>query len=492
MLPTLIVGCGNSSTEIGNPNTDVDANPGTPDGSPSPPRPNWFLASKGTLNDVVVDMAVDSEGCTVIVGYFESRKLELGGRSVFAGESDLDPEIDAFIAKISNTGEVMWMKAFGSRPTANNVFFDGFSGVAIDSHNNIVAVGSFSSTSISIGGTQLTGGGSMIAKFDPAGEVVWATSTTVPSLSAAYDVAIAQQDNILIAGSGQLGYVAIVAKLSPEGSLVWSHSGTSISEGTYFPAQATLIAVDSDDSIRVAGTFMGIQFNLSTATAFNEDEASGFETEESSDIFFAKFSASGEPLWMRNLGAEKTFLAEDTPISLVMGNDGEAFLSAQIAFSVITLPNRVVEPSDFDFGLVSKWDTNGNLVWGDGVHAGGCSSAYARRTNNLAISCTYTEPSEFRGSPLTMQSYANAKFLIAKLSPGAATDLAAIHKSDGNFGGPSQQLAGKILMDGDNQVVFTGVFSSDTWTLANHSATNTTPNTGMTPRFDFVVSRMPL
>src|SRR3989338_2405651 len=69
---------------------------------------DWLAGSNGNFASEALDVAVDGNGNSVVIGYF-SGQLQFTDSSVQAasGFSDI------FLAKYSSTGQLLWLKKFG-------------------------------------------------------------------------------------------------------------------------------------------------------------------------------------------------------------------------------------------------------------------------------------------------------------------------------------------------------------------------------------------
>ena len=110
---------------------------------------------------------MDRSGNVIVAGYFRNN-CNLGGGTV----TSLGAE-DCFIVKYSSTGGFVWSRRFGS--TGGDAIY----GMALDSSDNVVVVGTFNG-SVDFGGTLLTSAGSadiFVAKYSTTGGLLWANAS---------------------------------------------------------------------------------------------------------------------------------------------------------------------------------------------------------------------------------------------------------------------------------------------------------------------------
>src|SRR5690606_12673655 len=114
-------------------------------------------------------IAVDREQNVYVAGYFaDTSGFNLPDNIVSNGASDI------FIAKLDATGATLWVKSLGG------IGDDAAFGIQLDSANNIYVTGYISEeVDFNPGGTPYTLTATyatdiFVAKFDSAGQVVWA------------------------------------------------------------------------------------------------------------------------------------------------------------------------------------------------------------------------------------------------------------------------------------------------------------------------------
>lgn len=128
----------------------------------------------GSEDDLIRDMAVDSEGNILVTGDTLSENFPVTNDAyqiTFAGgEQDVHTVSgDAFVAKFSSLGELLWASYLGGSSN------DGGTGVHVDSEDNIYVVGVTNSLNFPVTGGENAHGGSdgFITKFTPEGSLVF-------------------------------------------------------------------------------------------------------------------------------------------------------------------------------------------------------------------------------------------------------------------------------------------------------------------------------
>ncbi len=179
-------------------------------------------------------IAVDRASNIYITGTYWNSIIQIGP-NVLHNSSYKKDEI--FFAKYDSSGNVIWAKSFGGN------FDDDATGL-VQANDMIYLTGSFNSTTISFGSAMLTYQSSMpldslnvtfIAKFDTAGNNIWAKNSVGCSMPLA--IAADHSNNIYVGGeiydtsyvsfgldtlkNYSLRWGGFIAKYNPQGDVTW-------------------------------------------------------------------------------------------------------------------------------------------------------------------------------------------------------------------------------------------------------------------------------
>lgn len=254
----------------------------------------WSKAYGGTSSDVIVqNIALDSSGNVVVIGYFTGAVNFGGGVLTSAGGNDI------FLAKYSGaTGAHVWSKRFG------NTQDDAGYGVAVDEFGNVIVTGGFKG-SVDFGGGALVAYASsadfFVAKYTASGTHQWSKRVTNTGDDYGYSVVTDGSGDILLTGyfSGKIDFGGgvltsaglfdiFVVKYSGAGTHVWSKRLGSTQDDFGYG-----IDVDGSGNVMVTGAFKGsVDFGggLLSSVALQ-------------DIFLAKYSGTdGTHQWSRRFG----------------------------------------------------------------------------------------------------------------------------------------------------------------------------------------------
>lgn len=319
--------------------------------------PGDFAAwNSGEGNISPISVKIDPQGNLIVGGYFSS-SITVGG--VVINSAGLD---DVFLFKFSPSGQLIWYKTFGG---ANN---DQGAGIAIDPAGNIYLTGGFASLSLTIGATVLTNVAAghfdlFLAKFDPAGNLLWANSAGGNGDDLILDVGLDASGNAYLGGFsgsdlwaygpnlifGSLGDRNILlAKYNAAGTVIWSRSAGGAAE-----ERIQRLAVDAAGNCYCTGFFSSSTLGFGgSVLAVN----SGGQ-----DMYIVKYDPGGTALWVKSAtGASNDWgygIALDPSGNVIVGG---IFSSNTLVFQGTTLTNTSSARTD---AFIIKCDGAGNSVW---------------------------------------------------------------------------------------------------------------------------------
>lgn len=222
----------------------------------------WAKALGGTSDDAGGPVAVDDAGDVYVGGYFD-------------GHAAIDPAMpfdskgagDAFVAKLSSSGKLLWAKAFGSK--GHDLVVDVAAG------KGRVALTGKLGGNVTIDGTPVPAGGvgGFVAWLQPSGQLAWAQAFGASGgTNQGNGVAFADDGALVIGGviaqgsafgSPPVGNAGtpnpFLAVLEPDGSPRWAKGYASAPLDASVPAyaQATGVAATNHGFAYLAGWFTG-------------------------------------------------------------------------------------------------------------------------------------------------------------------------------------------------------------------------------------------
>jgi len=256
----------------------------------------WTRQVGTSQPDAATGVSADAAGNVFVAGFT---------RGSLEGSRD-GRDVDAFVAKYSAAGELLWSRQLGS-----SVGYDErASGVSADAEGNVIVAGH------SFGGLEGDNRGSadaFVAKLSADGELRWLRQHGAKGYDAAEAVSADGEGNVYV--SGQMWGVLprgpsvvlpgnpYVAKYSSEGELLWE-----LQVEDAFAGAALRISTNGERRIFIAGY---------TSASW------GGTNQGLYDSFVAELSVEGEVLWVQQLGFEE--LDQATGVSA--GSGGDVFVS---------------------------------------------------------------------------------------------------------------------------------------------------------------------
>jgi hypothetical protein len=221
----------------------------------------WARQAGGEMGDVVLSAAADAAGNVFLAGYYFSTNLAIGNL-VLTNGSGLISDGDALLAKYDPSGNLLWAKRGGGAGQ------DRFEDVAVDSVGNALVVGYFFSGNATFGNSTITNDNPAlarlyIAKYNPAGTVLWARALEATNVAIQQRIAVDTLGNVYLGGTfggtARFGtntltasglYDPFVAMCSPDGSPLWGkRAGGSNTDG------GIGVAVDGPGNLYLAGYY---------------------------------------------------------------------------------------------------------------------------------------------------------------------------------------------------------------------------------------------
>lgn len=254
----------------------------------------WLAGSEGNQHSESFDVKKDQLGNTYVTGYITG-STKIKTITV----SSVNGYSDVFIAKFNSAGVIQWVKTFGG------TLADRGLKMAVDPSNNIFLTGYFHG-SMTMGGVTLQSNSNsrdfFLAKLNSSGDVIWAKAEGGSLGETAYDVASDNQGNCIVTGQFEgnttIGNYSTTSTLNPETNIL------------------------------------------------------------SFDLFVAKYTSNGDPLWVKTGQAEY----EDRGIALVCDINNDIYLTGQFS-DTLTFMGQTINNQIYNAGFVAKISSGGSLAW---------------------------------------------------------------------------------------------------------------------------------
>lgn len=226
---------------------------------------NWVQTMGGEANLVLTDIAVDPSGKIYACGWCRGTDVDLDPGAANSNHRIAANTTGMVVAYYSANGTYRWgfivpaeyNPAFQSSVMANKI--------ALDNNGNILICGTFQTSKVD---------------FDPGLGMSTYSSVNTGSLN---------------------NYDAFIAKYDRNGVYSWS---AAIQSNDF--DRASSVVADSDGNVYLCGSFSGTNTIFSSGT--NNLTLSSFGA---TDIFIAKYDASGNVVWAKNMGSPDNDHAND-------------------------------------------------------------------------------------------------------------------------------------------------------------------------------------
>ena len=193
-------------------------------------------------------------------------------------------------------------------------------------------------------GSVLASSDAFLAKYSAMGELRWAAALASADSDTAAGASTDSAGNVFIAGdtSGALDGAAqgrgdaFVARYSPEGALEWTRQ-----LGTLQPDAASGVSADARGDVFITGVTRGT--------------LAGSRQGSDADVWVAKYSSAGEPIWCRQFGSSPGY--DERAAGVSAGADGSVFVAGH------TFGGLEGDGQGSADAFVAKLSEQGELLW---------------------------------------------------------------------------------------------------------------------------------
>lgn len=230
-----------------------------------------------------------------------------------------------------------------------------------------------------------------------------------------------------------------LAKFDAEGKAVWVSQG-----GGQKHDEGRSVKIDGDGNVYVTGYFQG-------SATFG---ATALESSGDLDMFLAKYSASGDLLWVKKAGGE----GYDRGYALDLDADGNVYVVGQFTRLAFFNASTVVYAGDVTTGtFLVKYNASGDVIYArnsTGVSYSEGNALVVTGTGESFISGSFSETMKF--GTTTLEAQGDLDLFIAKYN---ADGTLAWAKREGNTGTEANR---GMSLDPSGNVYVTGFFNGTT------------------------------
>jgi hypothetical protein len=441
----------------------------------------WAKNARGADNEYSKSVATDNAGNAYITGYFHGANIIFGTTTLTnTGGYDtyMNPCTDIFIARYSSAGNVDWAKSYGVTDGMEQAL-----SITVDSTGNSYVTGWFANAPFVLGSNTLTNHGTswdvFLAKFDVNGDVVWAKGIGGSSDDVGYSVTVSDSGNVYLAGyysSSSVNFgggitligtgsnVGFLAKYDSSGNIIWAKNVGNDGIAS--------VVVSHAENIYVTGKYTG----MITLGTFTLTSSGG------NDIFVAKYSPSGTPLWAKKGGGTGHDYATAVTIDPSENVYCTGFYRGHtMTFGTTILTNNSVKDTADIY--IAKYDNAGNLQWaksGNGDDWDQSTGIDADNSGNVYVTGYFLSDQITFGD--TSVTNANVTYILSDIF---------IVKYDGagnvlwltRLGEPYEEYTSGINYSNSGSLFFTGTFNDPTFNIGPSTLTNA-------GQFDLFIAKM--
>jgi gliding motility-associated-like protein len=336
----------------------------------------WAVSIGGDGTTQVNSIAVDENGNPSVSGQFTDNTLTAGSIAL-----QNNGGYDAFVVKLNTNGTFMWAKDIGGGGTdyGQKVIADS-QGDVIETvrYSSTVTVGTQTFSSAAAGNFN-----ALTIKYDPNGNVLWAVNIADPTDSEALTCDVDAQDDIIVGGyfdgndnfnplgtaHNLNGNGIFIAKYTPAGILMWVTDFTGVS------SHSVGVCVDSQGNVFGNGHFTSIMQFAGTTVTLNPTG--------SQDLFVVKYSSAGifqNAIDIGGTGASifNYGIHPSHDGNVLIGG----YFSGTVDFDPSPATKALVTYHGQQDFFLAKYDDNLNYKWAFGGGSSMCSQTLGR---NVAI-----------------------------------------------------------------------------------------------------------
>jgi hypothetical protein len=388
----------------GDADTDTDADAETDSETGTDTGSDTDLGGGDSVGHAV---AVDGAGSVYVTGGFEGA-IDLGGGPLIGAGS-----YDILLAKFDAAGDHLWSQRYGGSGT------DFGWSVTVGADGDLLLSGSYEQV-LDLGDVTLTteARGAFLAKLDPGGDVVWVRGCQ--SVGSTYGGTVSPDseggafwsggfDGSIDLGAGAHDSAGdedgFLARIDSGGDAVWS---VRIGD-TGFDFVTCDTAAGGDEPVLAGDSFATGHFSSTVDFGPGPITSAG-----GGDVFVARFTASGDPVWSAGFGDEQS----DDGLALAV--DGQQnVVVAGLFFGTIDFGGGPLISNGEDDSFVAKLDADGGHLWSG--HYGGAfgmdraNGVAVDDDDNVLVTGSFTDGTDFGDGPVSTDGV--LELFLVKLSP---------------------------------------------------------------------------
>jgi hypothetical protein len=303
---------------------------------------------------------MDGSGNVYITGSFQGPSFTLGTITLTCNVNALA----FFIAKYDPSGNILWARGAGGKD------YDYGTAIASDASGNVFVTGYFRSPTMVFGTTTLTNAGNwtddfFIVKYDASGNTLWSKRAGGLNNEYGWGISVDNNGNAFVTGQFDSPGVSFgsttltlinpnnlnnannmfVAKYDAQGNALWCRNAES--------TRGVSVSADASGNAFVAGVQ---QYTTTFGSTVLSDK----------DVYIAKYDASGNVLWAKNIESQLYYLPVSNSsyfnVDICAEVGGGVFITGTFRDSTMIGSTMLTSAGKHD-GFLAKYDGAGNVLW---------------------------------------------------------------------------------------------------------------------------------
>ncbi len=410
----------------------------------------WSERFGGSGSDAGTAVTVDDSGNILIAGSLTGT-VDFGGGPVSGTGSS------GFIAKYSSSRAYRWAKRFNGSQGSSNIL-----GIATDSSGNVYVTGSFINQ-VDFGGGFRTSFASprlsnydvFIASYTANGVYRWDRTFGSGYGDSGFAIATTSNGDVIVTGQSADADPSGGVPTSGPGCTYQTSSGSDMFLARYSGATGNCqwakfiggagpdaglgVAVASNGDVVVTGYFSG-------SANFGGVQLTSLGL---SDIFLARYSGQGSPLWAKRFGST----GDDKANALSLDDSGNIAIGGYFSGTVDFGSGPITSQGSFD-SFAAKFTPSGAVIWAKDLGGTDTDEVFGvanDASGNVVVVGTFKGSINLDAGAVSSNGYWDG--FVAKYS---ATSGA--HMWSKPFGGGNDELANAVAMDASGNAIVTGYF----------------------------------
>jgi hypothetical protein len=434
--------------------------------------PSWLWAHNATdsIYDRVECLTTDQDGNVIAAGYFTGFTITFGTVTLHKTST-----FTMFLVKYDASGNVVWARNTGgtARPW----------GVACDPSGNIVITGSFDGPFLTLGTDTIFNAGfrdGFLAKYDAAGNVLWATQIGGTQDDYGASVACDASGNVIVSGcfyspviqcgpftlTNTGSYDIFLIKYDAIGNVLWATSAT----GAGYEIGRSVTTYGNGD-IYITGHYTGT-LSFENQTIYSNG---------SWDVYLTKYSASGTVIWVRNFGEA----LEDWPRDVVTDPAGNVYIAGSFRSQTLTVDTTTLTSQGFSDIFLAKYDAAGNPLWlkgAGGVYNDEAVSLACDLAGHVYAAGNFSSPEIYFDTFLLINAHWFSDPFLVRYDPDGHVEWAW------STGGYDDDGVNGVAIDPQGNVAIGGYFISDSLQIGPYTLINAGNDDLFTAKLESVIT----